>query len=133
MELIEAVIQRTVEKLYEDEQLRSNLNDEEAKVVLGWAEDWLTAQISAADDENRARQIAQNEWTRVRHAVSTINALAAQPGALRLSEAVAAFEPHMQVASILPRERVFKLLTQFIATLWQTQTERATTVNRSPQ
>lgn len=133
MELIQAVIQRTVEKLYEDEQLRSNLSDDEAKVVLGWAEDWLTAQISAADDENRARQIAQYEWTRVRHAVSTMNALAEQPGALRLSEAVAAFEPQMQVASILPRERVFKLLTQFIATMWQTQTKRATTVNRSPK
>jgi hypothetical protein len=125
MELVEAIIQRTVEKLYEDEHLRSNLNDDEAKVVLGWAEDWLTAQIGAAEDENRARQIAQNEWARVRHAVSTMNALAAQPGALRLSEAVAAFEPQMQGTATWPRTTVLQLLTEFITTLWRTERTKA--------
>ena len=130
---LETVVQRAVEKLYDDEHLRSNLSDDEAKVVLGWAEGWLTAQISVADDETRARQIAQNEWVRVRQAVSTMSALAEQPGALRLSQALAAFEPQMQVASILPRARVFKLLTEFIATLWQTEAEHAAMTDRNPK
>jgi hypothetical protein len=125
MDLIQSVIERTIEKLYEDERLRSNLSDDEAKIVLSWAESWLTTQISAAESENRARQIAQNEWARVRQAVSIINSLAEQPGTLRLSQALAAFEPQMQGAATWPRTTVLQLLTEFITTLWRTERTKA--------
>lgn len=137
MEAFEKVIQKTTERLYEDERLRSNLSDDEAQVVLGWAEEWVAAKITRADDENGARQIAQSELNRVRQAVSTMNTLAENPGALRLSEMLAAFEPQMRVQSILPRVLVFKILTRFITTMWATESERAAMLssasNRSAQ
>lgn len=136
----DSIIQRTVEKLYEDERLRSHLTDDEAKTVLGWAEQWLTTQISSAHDSNAATQIAQNEFARVRQAVSAMNTLAAKPGALNLADAVSAINPlaakpgalnpadaataipaSMQAQGALPRETLFKLITQWIATLWRTR------------
>lgn len=125
MEPFAQTIQRTAERLYEDEKLRANLQDDEAKIVLGWAEDWLAAKISAAGDENQAKQIAQDEWTRVRQAVTTINTLAAKPGALKLSDMVATFEPPMQAMSASSRAQMFQMLTGVISALWRAQTERA--------
>lgn len=124
MEPFEKTIRRVSERLYEDEKLRANLADDEAQVVLGWAEEWLTNKIGAATDENQAQQIAQDELTRVRQAVTTINALAAKPGALKLSEVVAAFEPQMQAMTATPRAQVFKMLTQVISVMWRAHDER---------
>jgi hypothetical protein len=124
MEPFEKTIRRVSERLYEDEKLRANLADDEAQVVLGWAQEWLTNKIGAATDENQAQQIAQDELTRVRQAVTTINTLAAKPGALKLSEAVAAFEPQMQAMTATPRAQVFKMLTQVISVMWRAHDER---------
>ncbi len=119
MELFEKIVQRTTEKLYEDERLRSNMNDDESRIVLGWAERWLATQISAAEDEASARKIAQDEFTRVRQTVGAINALAAKPGVPRLSEAVAALETQAQATRMRSREEVFKLLTELTSTMWR--------------
>ena len=124
MEPFEKTIRRTTERLYEDEKLRTNLQDDEAKAVLGWAEDWLFAKISAADDDNQAKQIAQDELTRVRQAVTTMNTLAAKPGALKLSDMVAAFEPQMQAMTATPRAQIFKMLTEVISVMWRARDER---------
>lgn len=121
MNEFDQIIQRTTEKLYEDERLRSHLADDEAKIVLGWAEQWLTTQISSAHDSATATQIAQSEFGRVRQSVSAMNALATKPGALNLVDAVAAIQPTVQAQSALPRGTVFKLLTELLSTLWRMQ------------
>lgn len=119
------IIQRTTEKLYEDERLRSHLTDDEAKVVLGWAEQWITAQVSTVKDTTQATQIAQNEYARVRQSVGTMNTLAAKPGALNLGDAVKALQlrmqPQTQAQGAQPRETVFKILTELLTKTWQTQ------------
>ena len=121
MEPFDQIIQRTTERLYQDERLRSHLTDDEAQVVLGWAESWLETQIAAASDDAHAAQIAQSEFARVRQTVGAMNALAAKEGALGLAEAVAALEPQIKTAQALPRETIFKLLTQLVGTMWRLQ------------
>lgn len=119
MPSFDKVIQRTTERLYEDERLRSNFTDAEAKIVLGWAERWIRTRVSSAKDDATATQIAQSELAHVRQPIGAMNALAAKPGTLNLAEAVAALQPP-QAQSVLPRETVFKLLTAWLTTLWQT-------------
>lgn len=115
----DSTIQRAVEKLYEDERLRSHLTDDEAKIVLGWAEQWLTAQIAAARDAAAAAQIAQTEMTRVRQSVNALNGLAAKPGMLNLADAVAAIQPAVQAQTAATRLQVFKLVTGLLTALWR--------------
>jgi hypothetical protein len=102
----EKTIQRTTEPLYEDEQLRSNLADDEARVVLDWAARWIEEQVGLAKDETSARQVAQRALARVRPVINAINALAAQPGEFRLSNAVAAIEPALKFEQKVPSVRV---------------------------
>jgi len=113
------IIQRTTEKLYEDERLRSHLTDDEAKVVLGWAENWIQSQVSSAADATIAAQIAQNEFARVKQTVSAMNDLAAKEGTLNLAQAVAALEPQLKTQQVISRQDVFKLLTQLVGALWR--------------
>ena len=121
----EKIVQRVAEPLYEDEQLRSNLADDEAKVVLDWASRWIEEQTSAAKDESSAKQLAQRALARVRPIISAINALAAQPGELRLSDAVAALEPLLAGNQKLSRPQVFGLLTILAGATWRVQSEDA--------
>ncbi len=119
MELFDKIIQQSTERLYEDERLRSHLTDAEAKIVLGWAENWITTQVRAAKNETQAQQIAQTESTRVRQTVSTMNTLAAKEGALDLTQAIAALQPQGKIQQAMSREKVFKLLTEWVTLMWR--------------
>ena len=121
----EKIIQRATEPLYEDEQLRSNLTVDEAKVVLDWATRWIAEQGGPAKDETSAKQIAQRALARVHPVISAINAFAAQPGELRLSDAVAALEPLLAGNQKLSRPQVFGLLTILADATWRVQSQDA--------
>ena len=121
----EKIIQRVAEPLYEDEQLRSNLADDEAKVVLDWAVHWIEEQMGPAKDESSAKQSAQRALARVRPVIRAINALAAQPGELRLSDAVAVLEPLLAGNQKLSRPQVLGLVTILVSATWRVQSEDA--------
>jgi len=124
MALFENVIQRAAEKLYEDERLRSNLTDSEAKVVLDWATGWINERVSAARDEASAKQIAQGELGRVRQTVSAMNALAAKPGTLRLADAIATLDAALSAKQAYTREEVFALITALTSAAWKLRAGR---------
>ncbi len=113
------IAESATESLYEDERLRSNLTDREADVVLKWAADWLTAQVSAASDVTAAQQIAQRETVRLRALLAAFNALGKQGPELNLATAVAAIEPRLVDAIPFTREEIFTLLTALTGTAWQ--------------
>jgi len=121
----EKIIQRATEPLYGDEQLRSNLADEEARVVLDWAARWIEEQVGLAKDESSAKRVAQRALARVRPVIGAINVLAAQPGELRLSDGVAALEPLLAGNQKLSRPQVFGLLTILAGATWRVQCEDA--------
>ena len=121
----ERIIQRATEPLYGDEQLRSNLADEEARVVLDWAVHSIEEQVISAKDESSAKRVAQRALARVRPVIGAINALAAQPGEFRLSNAVAAVEPALKFEQKVPRTQVFELLTILASALWRVQSQHA--------
>ena len=123
--LFEKIIERVTEPLYEDEQLRSNLTDDEARVVLDWAVHWIEEQMGPAKDESSAKQSAQRALVRVRPVISAINAFAVQPGELRLSDAVAVLEPVLAGNQKLSRPQVFGLLTILAGATWRVQSEDA--------
>jgi hypothetical protein len=118
METFSRIADNAAEKLLDDERLRSNFTDDEAKIVLDWAIAWLQAQVSAARDEIQAQQVAQKEFARLKQAVIQMNQLAAQPGALRLADAIRTFEAPLQAQSF-DRLQVFKLLTVLTSAIWQ--------------
>jgi hypothetical protein len=114
----EKIVQRATESLYADERLRSNLTDDEAKVVLGWAAGRIADQINFAPDGTSATQIARDESTRVRQVLTALNTLAKKPGALRFADAMAALEPVIQVRQAMPREQILKLATELASAVW---------------
>ncbi len=121
MSQFDRIVRRTTEKLYEDEQLRANLTDAEACIVLGWAEGWVAAQIDAARDEANAQTIAQSELARVRQTLGALNAFARNPGALRLADGIAALDASLRASQVLTREQVFALLTTMTSAAWKYQ------------
>ena len=122
------IIQTAVEKLYEDERLRSNLTDREAKIVLDWAERWVTERVNAARDETAARQIAQDELARVRQTATALNALAAQDAMPRLADALAAIDSGAQASVAMTREEVLSLATTLAGALWTLRAHGVRTV-----
>jgi len=119
MPSFDKIVQNASESLLEDERLRSNLTDSEAKVVLDWAMGWIAEQVSAARDETSAKQIAQAEMARVRQTAAALNALAAKNATPRLADALAAIDPvSAQASAALTREQVLTLATAFASTLW---------------
>jgi hypothetical protein len=114
------VVRNASESLLEDERLRSNLTDREAKIVLeDWALEWLETRINTARSEASAKQIAKNELARVRAVVSAINALAKKPGALRLAESVGALEESLRASPAYTREEIFALLAALTSAAWK--------------
>jgi hypothetical protein len=111
------VLQRTLEALYDDERLRANLVDAEAKVVLDWASAWLTEQVNAAKNETAAQKIAQTELARVKSIVSAINTLAAKPGAPALGDALNALGLKPQPP--LTRAQTWRVLGLVTSAVWQ--------------
>ena len=124
MAQFERTIRRAVEQLYEDERLRSNLTDSEAKIVLDWAAGWIESQVSNAPDDTRAIQIAQSELARVRQTTNAINALAKKPGTLRLSDAVATLDASLSAKQAYTREEVFALITALTSAAWKMRAGR---------
>jgi len=81
--------------------------------------------MGPAKDESSAKQLAQRALARVRTVISAINAFAAQPGELRLSDAVAALEPLLAGNPKLSRPQVFGLLTILADATWRVQSQDA--------
>ncbi len=111
--------ENAAESLYEDEQLRSNLTDAEANIVLKWASDWLSQRVSAASDEATAQQMAQDEVARVRSAVAAFNKLGKQSGNIRLSSAITTLDPILRGDRPFTREEMFSLLTALTTAAWE--------------
>ncbi len=111
MAQFDKVMQSVAETLYSDERLRSNLVDSEAKIVLEWAQQWISAQVNAARDEASAKQIAANELARVRQTLGAINTWAKSSGTRRLTDGVAAIQPFVTGANALPRDQILALLS----------------------
>jgi hypothetical protein len=89
-------------------------------VILDWAVNWITEQVSAARDEASAKQIAQAELTRVRQVASALNALAASNATPRLADAIAAVDAaESQPDAPLTREEVFSLTTTLVSARWR--------------
>lgn len=101
--------ERASESLFEDEKLRSNLTDAQANLLLTWASDWLTAQISAAQDDASAQRIAQNKGQAVRKVVATLNGLA-QKGAFTTAQGMALLDPLLKKDKSLSRQDLSALL-----------------------
>ncbi len=120
MAQFDKIVQGVAEKLLEDERLRSNLADGEAKIVLDWALGWIGAQVNAARDEAAARQIAQSEFERVRQVMGGLNTFAKKSGPLRLANGVTALAAYLETTgSALSREQVLTLLTTLMSAAWQ--------------
>jgi len=119
MAQFDKIIQNAMERLYEDERLRSNLTDSEAKIILDWATGWMTEQASRARNEAAAKQIAQNELARVRQTANALNALAAKDATPRLADVLAAIDAgSAQASATLTREQVLSLATTLASALW---------------
>jgi len=73
MSKFKSVVQGAAERLLEDEALRSNLTDDEAKMLIHWAIEWLESHVDPARDQATARQAAQAEIGRLRPALQEIN------------------------------------------------------------
>ncbi len=119
----EAIVRRVVEKLYEDERLRSNLTDVEAKIVLDWAVGWIERQVGTAGDGAHAAQLAMQAFEFARQTARAIDALAATPGSLRLADALAALDPRLNQP--LPREEVLRLLCHCASALGELAMDEA--------
>ena len=117
--MYEHTIQRTIEKLYEDERLRARLTDAEAQVVLAWAAAWIEQRVSAALNPAQAELLAAHESKRVAQKLTALNAL--KPGTLRLTEVLSVLEPELKAYQPLPREQVFKLITELVSAMWRLQ------------
>lgn len=106
MGAFEKVVQSTAEKLLEDERLRTNLDDEEADLLVNWAIEWLEGRISSAHDESAARQIAQKEFKRLRPAMQKINDALAESALPVSSDAAVSFgQPALGAAPGTPPDR----------------------------
>lgn len=114
----DSIIQSAAENLMEDERLRSNLTDGEAKIVLDWALAWLTKQINAAKDVARASETCQNELTRVRLIAKAANAMAKQRGNLKRADVLKTLDAALPAAQALPREETQRLLER-LAAAWK--------------
>jgi hypothetical protein len=115
----ERIVQNASESLLGDERLRSNLTDDEAKVSLDWALNWLESRITPARDETEAKQIAQAELTRLRSLLGIVNDLAKRPGALRLADGLAALESMLSGGRPLSRVETLTLLFGLTGAAWQ--------------
>ncbi|MBI4790975.1 MAG: hypothetical protein HY782_28430 [Chloroflexi bacterium] len=105
-------LESAAESLWEDERLRSNLTDTEAKQILDWAVKLMEARARpATSDANAPKMVNPGDLDRMRHLVVTINSVAHKPGDLALPEVIAEVIPAMTCGKPLTREEVLGLLT----------------------
>jgi len=117
------IVRRATDQLYKDERARSNLTDDEARVVLDWAARWIEEQALAAPDEASAESAAQQALARVRPVIRALNTLAAQPDELRFADALNALEPSLQVSRSMRRAPLFQVLTALTSAVWKIQSD----------
>ena len=121
MNKYENIVQGAVERLLEDERLRSSLSDDEANLLVNWAIRWLEQRVSTARDEVAARQIVQTEIARLRPCMSKVNDLLADDRAPTLAHAAKAFglsAPNAAASGILDRKALIQALTTGLAQEW---------------
>ncbi len=118
------IVEGVAENLTGDERLRSNLTDDEAKIVLDWALGRIRSRVEDAHDETNARQLVQNELARVRPVLQAINSFAKKPGTPRLADAVTAVESSLSAGKPLTRAETFGLLTGIVDTIWLLRSQR---------
>lgn len=111
MGAFDRVVQGVAESLYGDERLRSNLTDDEAKVVLDWALARVSERVATAKDESSARKAAQDALARVRPVIAALSDLGKKSGPMRLSDAVTAIEPVLQAGQPFSRAEILTLAT----------------------
>ncbi len=123
MSAYEKVVQSAAEKLMEDEQLRSNLTDDEANILVNWAIEWLEGRVTKARDEATARQMAQAEITRLRPAMQKINGLLAEDKTPAVALALKALElaPVTVASASLDRKALVRSLTTQLTLAWGKQ------------
>jgi hypothetical protein len=117
------VVQSVAEKLMEDERLRTNLADDEAKLLIDWALAWVEGRVFKAPNEATARQLAQAELVRLRPAMSKINDILDGGKTPALTDAVQALGlPATKTATNpLDRKGLIRALTTQLAELWRKQ------------
>lgn len=120
VEQAERMIQRAAESLYEDEILRSNMTDDEANMVFDWAISWVGCQMRLQPNKVRIEQVGQQELTRVRSVIKSLNALAGKDGAVTLNDVLAALQSSLDAQSLTHAE-VFRLITVLATEAWKTQ------------
>lgn len=117
------IIRHATEQLYKDERARSNLTDDEARIVLDWAARWIEEQVMVAPDEASAEQVAQQALARVRLVINALNTLAAQPDELRLADALNALETPLKISHGVPRTQLFKMVTALTNAAWRASSD----------
>ena len=115
-------VQSVAEKLMEDERLRTNLADDEAKLLIDWALAWVEGRVFKAPNEATARQLAQAELARLRPAMSKINDILGGGKMPALTNAVRALGlPSTKTATNpLDRQGLIRALTTQLAKSWRT-------------
>src|SRR5574341_946037 len=113
------IVQNASAALLEDERLRSNMTDGEAKIVMDWALGWIESRVNAAPDETNAKQVAQRELTHVREMCAALNGLAKQSGVPDLFDAVRGLNASLTRGRDFSREELFYLLAALTNAAWQ--------------
>jgi len=121
MSAYDKIVKSTAERLMEDERLRSNLADDEAKLLIDWALAWLEGRAVKANNEAAARQMVQTEMTRLRPAMHKINDLLVEGKTPALSHAVQALglPANKTATNPLDRKGLIRALTAQLAESWK--------------
>jgi len=119
----EKVVQSAAEKLMEDEQLRSNLTDDEANILVNWAIEWLEGRVTKARDEAAARQMALAEAARLRVVMQKINGLLAEDKTptVALALKTLGLGPATATSTSLDRKALVRSLTAQLTRAWGKQ------------
>ncbi len=117
MSNLEAILEQAIERLAGDEQWRSNLNDDEARLLLDWAIEQLTARAAAFDDSalDEMRVYLKQEAQRVRRALRNLNDLLADDQLPETSAACAAIDRPAPPDPIAPWPDRLALLRWLVA------------------
>jgi hypothetical protein len=120
MPSFESQIESSLEQLQMDERLRSNLIDDEAKLLLEWATTRLMDSAGSNEDEAIGLETVRAETRRVKSALRIINDLFADDHNPTPTEALTALSlPLDQTVPPLPdRAALIKWLLAQLSTAW---------------
>ena len=117
------LVQSAAERLMEDERLRSNLADDEAKLLIDWALARLAGRMAKASNEAVARQMVQTEMARLRPAMYKINDLLVEGQTPPLSRAIQALglPANKTATNPLDRKGLIRAVTSQLNEAWRKQ------------